>query len=140
MAAQVNVPTQDITKYHAVKNTSVSTISKYLMLVPDGTNVHGATVPATSSTPTSWVGVACEDIAASAYGSVARIGGDIVVVKAGTGGVAVGNRIIIDTASGKEGRGTAYSSGTRLMVGVARTAADDGDLFEMQILVQTIAA
>ncbi len=109
-------------------------------MMADSTIDRGAKVPATSDTVVDFAGVAPRSIAASSTGDVARTPGDRVVVIASTGGVTKGARIICDSASGKEGRGLAYSSGTKLMVGVAKTAADAGDLFEMEIQVQTIAA
>jgi len=141
MAAQANVPAWNVTSYKDARNASSSTaISPNLILVADSTVDRGAKVPATSATVLDFAGVAPRSIAASATGDVARTPGDRVVVIASTGGVAAGDRIICDTASGKEGRGLTYSSGTKLMVGVAKTAADAGDLFEMEIQVQTIAA
>lgn len=139
MAAQTNVPAWSVENYKSGR-VHTTAVSPNLILVADSSNDRGVKVPATSATVVDFAGVAPRTIAASTTGDVANTPGDRVVVIASTGGVAKGDRIICDTASGKEGRGLVWSSGTKLMVGVAKTAADAGDLFEMEIQVQTIAA
>jgi hypothetical protein len=141
MAATHLKPTWKVNNYKGKYNASASVaIDPYLCLVPDSTADRAAKVPATSSTPASFAGVSRLKIAAASFGDVAATPGDVAVVKA-SGAIVKGDRITIDTASTKEGFGKAFTSGTNvLVVGVALTAADDGELFEMEIQPMQIDA
>jgi len=140
MAASSTKPSWNVSSYVNGRNASTSVaIAANLLLVPDSSADRCVKVPATSATITNFSGVAFESIAASGEGNLVRRSGDVAVVKA-SGTIVKGDRIIIDTASGKEGWGLAWTSGTKVMVGYALTAAADGELFEMSIQFSSITA
>lgn len=134
--AQVNAPLNDSTRTPTVRNGAVTAISEGLGVIADSSTIRGVKLPATSAVVKDFAGITHRAIAASSEGTVIVIPGDTAKAKA-SGAIAKGDRVYIDTASSHEGQFKAFTSfgldGARLIVGIAQTAAADGEFFELKI-------
>lgn len=126
-------------QYHSVYNAGPATIGGNLFLVLDTPPAYGskpvARVPATDSVPSNFAGWTYAPIPPKTFGDVATEAGDIVVAIA-SGTIAVGDKIAIETAAGKEGRGKKAGSGT-LVVGDALEAVLDGSFFLVRLALRS---
>lgn len=139
--AQLNVPMIDPCRYKSVKNNGAGEISANLVLVADSGADRAVKVPATSAVVRDFAGVSFRDIAAGADGEILVCEGDTAVCKA-SGAITRGDRVYVDTASGKEGYVKKYTDfrtdGAQLIVGVAKTTAADGELLEVELHPHTV--
>lgn len=140
--SQTNVPQWQVDCYHSALNNGVAAIGANLALVPDSSADRAAKLPATDSVPDGFAGIVFTSIGAGKIGKVATEAGEVAVLKA-SGAVTKGDRIYLDTATGKEGCGAKYTgfgtNGRKLILGTALTTAADGELFELRISVYVAA-
>lgn len=119
--------------------TVVAATAASLALVADTTIDRGGKVPANGANTTivNFKGITRQAIAAGKSGNVAIAPGDIAVGTA-NGVVAKGDTVFLTCFdAGKEGMLKKYTSfgadGVVFIIGVAETAADDGEQFEVRL-------
>lgn len=137
--AQTNVPQWHVSNYKPARNGTGSTIPAHTCLVASASGDRYVKVPATSATVRDFAGVSPRAIADGEVGDVALAAGDVAVIKA-SGSVTKGDRVYMDTASGKEGWAKTYSSGTYFQIGIALHDAADGELLEVRLAPNQITA
>lgn len=119
--------------------TVVAATAANLALVADTTIDRGGKVPANAANTSvvNFKGIARTAIAAGKSGPVAIAVGDIAVGTA-NGAIVKGDTVFVtSTDAGKEGMLKKFTSfgadGAVFIVGVAETAADDGEQFEVRL-------
>lgn len=139
--SQLNAPMIDACRYKNVQNDAVTAIAANLILVADSSCDRGVRVPTENEVVRDCAGVSFRSIAASSWGEVQVCEGDTVVCTA-DGAVVKGDRVYASVTAAKLGFAKKFTNfltdGTQMIVGVAKTAAADGELFEVELHSYTV--
>lgn len=126
----INVPTWSCPNERSVYNNGTVAIGPNLCLVGDSTADRAARLPTLAEVVTQFMGISRDKIEAKSYGGVAATPGDTAVLIA-SGAVARGDTVKVQTTASNFGKGSTWTTGAAQIVGIARTAAADGETFEV---------